>query len=369
MKFLFKCWLLFGLISCSGLSGLAVEFEVEGTATYDLFSGKYLDISTTNHFIVSVRGAEWGITTWTLGNTNRIFCYKDTNYLRTVVTTFFGGTNSSKAWLGTAFVEHLDRPSTENQFLQTLWLTYCSATYLQSITDGKIEPIWRLDNPLLHKQGFTLPAKWTLNELPPHLPSELCYLSDGLYHGYNYDEKKPKEIKLRVPYDTGYTCAVFRAASTTNLIGISIPTEFYFETSQTPLGGRTPDMPRDEMFGVVESVKAHTDVERFLPPYQGEITIHDATEKGKLPPNSVNSNYMIYKGHDGDWPRDEKLKTLEYKRIRNAVIVKTERDKLVIKEKLAHNDGKRRIVLSFFLLATLTPLFIFLWKILGKRGP
>ena len=75
-------------------------------------------------------------------------------------------------------------------------------------------------------------------------------------------------------------------------------------------------MPRDEMFGVVESVKAHTDIDRFLPPYQGEISIYDATEKWKLPPNSVNSNYMIYKGHDGDWPKGEKLKALEYKQRR-----------------------------------------------------
>lgn len=306
--------MILGLISCSGISGIAVEFEVEGTATFDLLSRRHLQSSVTNHFIVSVRDAEWGITTWTTGNTNYILCYKDTNYLRTVITTFFGWTNYwNQVWKGSAFVEHLDRPSDENPFLQTLWLTYCSSAYLQSITNGKIEPIWKLDNPQLHREGFTLSGKWALNELPPHLPSELFYLSDGIYHGYNYDEKKPKEIKLPVPYDACYTCAVFRAASVTNLAGIGIPTEFYFETSQTPLAGSTPDMPRCEMFGVVESVKAHIAMDRFLPPYQGEITIHDVTRKSELPPGSVNSNYMIYRGHDGNWPMGDEVKPLNYR--------------------------------------------------------
>jgi hypothetical protein len=229
-----------------------------------------------------------------------------------------GGTNSSKAWAGTAWVEHLDRPSKEDQLLQTLWLTYCSSAYLQSITNGKIEPIWLLDNPLLRKQGFTLPGTWTLNELPPHLPSELFYTSDGIYHGYNPDTKQPKEIKLPVPYNTGYTGAVFRATSTTNLNGIGIPVAFYFERSQTPLGNRAP-LPRDQMVGAVESVKAHADVDRFLPPYQGEIWIHDSTEIGKLPPNSVNSNYMIYKGRNGDWPKDKKFINRQDKYSRRAV--------------------------------------------------
>jgi hypothetical protein len=312
VKCSFQCGLLLGLISGSTFSGFAVEFEVEGNATFNLYAGTYLQSSSSNHFIVSVRNAEWGITTWNLGSTNRLECYKDANYLRTVFTTFMGGTNPDKAWAGTAFVENLDHPSNDNPFLQTLWLTYCSSAYLQSNTNRRIEPIWTLDNPLLHKQGFTLPGKWTLNDLPPHLPSELFYISDGIYHGYDYDTKQPKDIKLRVPYDTGYTCAVYRATSVTNLNGTGIPLAFYFERSQTPLGHRTP-LPRSEMFGEVESVKEHTDVDKFLPPYQGEIWINDATEAGKLPPNSVNSNYMIYQGYNGDWPKDKKFVNGRYK--------------------------------------------------------
>lgn len=306
MQLLLKYGLLLGLISCPAISGFAVEFEVEGKAAMYLYAGTQLQSSSTNRFIVSVRGVEWGITTWGLGNSNRLECYKDTNSLRTVVTTFMGGRNPDKAWAGTAFVEHLDRPSKEDQVLQALWLTYCSSAYFQSITNGKIEPIWMLDNPLLPAQGFTLPGKWTLNELPPHLPSELFYLSDGIYHGYNSDTKQPREIKLRVPYDTGYTCAVFRATSTTNFNGIGFPMAFYFERSQTPLGNRTPDMPRAEVVGEVESAKARIGIDRFLPPYQGEIWIHDSTEIGKLPANGVNSNYMMYRAYDGDWPKDKK---------------------------------------------------------------
>jgi hypothetical protein len=307
-----KCWSLLGLISYAAFSGFAVEFEVEGKATYVLYSGPYLDFSATNYFIVSVRDAEWGIRIGDASSSNRLECYKDSNFLRTVQSTYMGGTNSSKRWAGTAFVENLVRPSKEDQLLQTLWLTYCSSAYLQSITNGRIEPIWMLDNPLLHKQHFTLPGKWTVNELPPHLPSKLFYISDGFYHGYNSDTKQPKDIKLRVPYDTGYTCAVFRASSMTNLNGMGIPLAFYFERSQTPLGNRTP-LPRSEMFGEVESVKAHADVDKFLPPYQGEIWIHDSTELDKLPPNSINSNYMIYPARNGDWPEDKKFVNGRYK--------------------------------------------------------
>jgi hypothetical protein len=68
MKFPFKCWLLLGLIFCPAISERAAEFEVEGSAINDLYSGKYFQGSYTNYFIVSVRGIEWGITTWSLGS-------------------------------------------------------------------------------------------------------------------------------------------------------------------------------------------------------------------------------------------------------------------------------------------------------------
>jgi len=366
MYFMYQCRVLLGLLLCSVNTGYAIEFEAEGNAIYDLHAGNYLQSSCTNHFIVAVRDAEWGITTWKIGSSSRLECFKDTNYLRTVVTTFIGGTNLSTAWKGTAFMEQLDRPSKEDQLLQVLWLTYCSSAYLQSITNGKIEPIWQLDNPFLHKEGFTLPGKWTLNELPPHLPMELVYVSDGFYHGYDPSKKQPKDFRLPVPYDAGYTCAVFRATVTTNVSGICIPVEFYFARSQTPLGNRTPDPPRGEIFGSVEAVKPHTDIMAFLPAYQGEITIHDATNTKMLPTNSVNGSYLIYKARDGNWPKAEKLKSVEYTYIHNVSIAKKTRDTALIQEKINENSSKRRVVFLLFMFISITPLAIFLWKVLGK---
>ncbi len=363
--FHWKMGFLFALFFGSVFSALAVEFEVEGNAVYDLYSGHSLEVSRTNFFVVSVRDGEWRIVTGPLDSSNRLESAKDADCLRTVNTEFRGGTNSNRVWSNVALIQPRDRPSLENPFLQTLWLTYCSSAYFQSVTNDKIEPIWPLDNPLLSDAGFTLSGKWFLNETPPHLPVELIYLNDGIYRGYNYTKKEPKEIKLPPPYNTGYTCAVFTATSITNLNGSSVPLGFYFKTSQTPLGGHTPDMPRDVMFGEVKTIKAHSSVDVFRPAYQGEVSIHDYCIVEKMPKGSISDSNVMYKAYNGDWPEGEKLEGLVYKYIHKVALLKADDEKASAKKAdLALLHRHRLVVLVFFFLTTCLPivLLFFMWR-------
>src|ERR1700723_3804354 len=99
MRLVIKHLILLGSVSILALSAQAVEFEVEGNAVLDLYAGKYPEGSYTNHFIVSVRDEEWRITTWGVGSANRLECYKDKDYLRSVRTTFVGAANTNGEWI------------------------------------------------------------------------------------------------------------------------------------------------------------------------------------------------------------------------------------------------------------------------------
>jgi hypothetical protein len=212
-------------------------------------------------------------------------------------------------------VENRERPIFKEQFLQTLWLTYCSSSSLQSAVDGKIEPIWELDNPSLEAEGFRMPAKWVLDEVPPHFPLEISFINGGIYHGYDRINKKQIDIQLPPPYNLGYTCAVLRVNSTIRTNTMSIPSEFYFETRMPPFNGHQP-IPRTIMLGEVDSIKPYCSMSNFLPSYQGEATIWDYCIVKKLPLNSVKGNVLSYLAHNGDWPHGKELDDIIYKYLR-----------------------------------------------------
>jgi hypothetical protein len=365
-----KIWLLLPLVFGLVFSGLAAEFEVEGYAVYDLYSGHDIEQSFTNSFVVSVRGSEWQIVTWPLGSSDRLECAKDTDCLRTLNATFNGGTNASRIWANAAIVEQRDLPSLCDPFLRTLWLTYCSSAYLHSATNSEIEPIWTLDNPILQSNGFRMLGKWLLSETPPYLPVEVNFLNDGFYRGYDRNKKQPVEIKLRPPYDAGYTCAVFRATSFTNMDGLLIPLGFLFKTSQTPLSPQvTPDMPRDVMFGEVQTVKAQSSIQLFRPKYQGEVSIHDYSVIEKLPKESLLPGFAAfatYKAYNGDWPGGIKKDDLVYKYSRKAAIWKKtiEKSSPANQASISSEHIRLLIIRGFFFLTVCVPAFLIFraWK-------
>ena len=288
-------------------AAFAAEFEVQGEAIYDLYDGRnLLTSSRTNTFQVSVRGAEWDIIVYFGGSSNRLESAKDKRgMIRTIFCQYNGeATNRGRRWSNSATIREREVPIFDSPFLGALWLAYCSPPYLMASTNGMIETIWTQDNPNLRQQGFRQAAKWVLNEAPPYLPVELFYLSDGTYHGYDRLAKKPTELKVRPPYDSGYTNATYFAHSFTNLSDdCVIPMEIYFRTSRTPLGSRTtPDLPRDTLIGNVRSVSSRSSMKTFVPKYEGEVSIFDFTTVAELPKGTLPDGNVRYKQKNGAWP-------------------------------------------------------------------
>jgi len=48
-----------------------------------------------------------------------------------------------------------------------LWLAFGSGCDLKNATDGKLEPIWPLDDPQLQLEGFRMNALWDADPSHP----------------------------------------------------------------------------------------------------------------------------------------------------------------------------------------------------------
>ena len=349
----------------SGLStALGASFEVSGEASYDLFNSKKEVITTiTNEFDVSVLGEQWRIVTWVKGSSNRLDCAYDSTCIRTLYSQF-ETTKTNAFWANSASIRYGESLSFDDPFLQTLWLAFCSVRYLQSSTNGMIEPIWTQDDPTLRSKNYRVSAMWRLSPDEPKLPVSVTFLNDGLYRGFDQTKKQPFTIQLPPPYQGGYTSAVFYATSVTNLNGgASIPTEFFFRTFYVPIGkGITPDMPRDTLIGAVNKVSFHTASNSFLPEYKGIISIHDFRFSQKYPHELLPEGFATYKSRDNKWPNGQELDSLVYKYTRSFLPHDTQ-----IQE-ASKMDGKRNIAFYFLLIIFFAPAFFFLLKkYMGSR--
>ena len=347
------------LLWCALTEVNAAEFEVEGEAVYDIHRGDAIQMSVTNQFLVAFRNGEYRITTWPPGSSNYIQCAWDGKALRTVVADYRGGANSGSVWLNAGTVESLMVPTADVPFLPALWLAYCSSGYFESRKDHEVEPVWPQDNPLLRKQGFRVRAEWALADGDPHLPEAVAFLNDGIYRGYDEKNLKPIEIPLPPPYQEGFTNAVYRANSMTNVDSLRVPADFFLRMYLTPVGaGMRAGTPRTTLLGHAREVRPRTIVGVFLPVFNGNASVHDYRFAQQLPAGKLRDDgYVLYTATAGIWPTGADLDSQIYAYTRSAAIKQQMQSSSV-----TQGGPKRAWARAVILLVLCAPLLVMLQR-------
>jgi len=101
-----------------------------------------------------------------------------------------------------------------------IWLAFASGCYFKNRTNDYVEPGFVFDSVQEYgpPERKRLKSFWRLNEFKPFMPVSVVYIGVGKIKGPNGDL-----IDRPSPYNNGFTNAVYRIISTTNINGVEFP--------------------------------------------------------------------------------------------------------------------------------------------------
>ncbi|NJO55785.1 MAG: hypothetical protein HC834_04835 [Rhodospirillales bacterium] len=168
--------------------------------------------------------------------------------------------------------EKHDVPRDDYSGISYLWLAYCSNCYFDALDGDRLQPVWMLDDALLREEGFTVRGLFSRPD--GFLPSEVAYLHDGLMRIRSRGERKA--FRAPAPFDRGFTNAVFKVLSATNLGGVSIPLEFEFLRFGLNQGEGGPQLNlRSRIVGTVNRVTSRVVPQDFVRALEGTAFVQD----------------------------------------------------------------------------------------------
>jgi len=325
---------------------LALDYEVEGTTTHQIFMGgaRFFPLGTahnpTNTFSVAVSGCKYKISVESsLSNTYQSGFDQVLYHLisiRTPTNPIYNG-----------MVESHEIPPDDGTTINYLWLAYASGCYFSEQSTNRLIPIWMLDDPNLRDMDFTVPALWQL-QVPSSLPSRVVYLNDGTHHTVS-DNRMPSTFRYAAPFDQGFTNAEYEVLASTNVDGLVIPTQFTF-TRYYVEGKRL--LMRTFTQGNATLIRKGTTVSDFRPQFTGRsVTFDKRFRNAKDPVPSV--RYWVT---NGNWPEINSLSNpyvtslKKYKGAKAASVTLSKRG----------NAKHTLLVWLFALLAVLPPVWIYL---------
>jgi hypothetical protein len=109
-----------------------------------------------------------------------------------------------------------------------IWLMFVSGEYFRSLTNNLVEPVVidGLNSPILKISEISQQVYWQLQDQPPWFPIQVSFLDDGIFHV----PPPLKSVKRPPPLDAGFTNAVFRVNSFTNVGNLQVPQAAVLET-------------------------------------------------------------------------------------------------------------------------------------------
>jgi RNA polymerase sigma factor (sigma-70 family) len=109
-----------------------------------------------------------------------------------------------------------------------IWLMFVSGEYFRSLTNNLGEPVVidGLNSPILKISEISQQVYWQLQDQPPWFPIQVSFLDDGIFHV----PPPLKSVKTPPPLDAGFTNAIFRVNSFTNVSNLQVPQAAVLET-------------------------------------------------------------------------------------------------------------------------------------------
>ena len=266
----------------------AVEYEVDGTIeqTINHPNGESPGIYR-NDFTVFVRDSGWLIQTRRAG-TNRLNAsfseIGSTNGRDVFQLSGARNTNTTNRQpFGVAQVYSNSVPVgfTDVDVVGHLWLMFASGSYLPSITNKQLTPVFEAGASAPGNPNLKEEASWQLMEAAPFLPERVTYFKQ------QFSGRK--------------TNAVYQATGTTNEGGVAVPNGFVFEEYLT--GGFVVGYDtrlRRRKVATVSELRPYCSRESLMPAPRGETVVADLRVKmpkeGTNPPPLVVYTYETNKG-------------------------------------------------------------------------
>jgi hypothetical protein len=128
-----------------------------------------------------------------------------------------------------------------NACIGHLWFMLASHGYFETLkTHGSLPPTYDPVCSVQLDKGLVLPCSWNRTTALPMLPSSIVFYNDGFWHVMDTNNV-PKAIKVRPPYEQGFTNAIYSVKGYTNVAGLLLPKSFIFEEYMPSPKGRTKD--------------------------------------------------------------------------------------------------------------------------------
>lgn len=288
----------FGLLAVlAPIGGRA--FEIQGTIHYEAYLYGTTNLVVTKTFKVEVNGCDWLIRTGVPGECSyneKGFRKGDLCNLSMFCSNSTG--RSTNTYVG--LIESDELPDDDGSHINYLWLAYASACYLNNESRDALRPICCLDDRELRTEKFKMRSILTRADAEPRVPIWLAYLSDGFYRTTGAGGRVV--FKAPLPFDQGYTNAVYSVGALTNCGALQLPLEFAFTrfavsrnpTNQAGLWIRT------RIIGKATMIAERHSSPKLLPQFSGEFTVMDNRFMSVNPP----VGQLHYRIRDGEWANE-----------------------------------------------------------------
>lgn len=240
-----------------------------------------------------------------------------------------------------------------------IWLAYASGCYLADIQGDLVEPGMVFDG-VGGKYGppnhLKLKAQWLLSESTPRFPTRVVYLNDG----YMYSPHG--RLQCPVPYNNGFTNAIYQVERFTNISGLSVPCVSSLRIFQmSPNATTSTDLQLFVEYRMNLTNAMNTiDISSFQPAIPGITALQDE-RFGML-------NYYA----TNRWPVIEELRSGEYfEKIRKLNIRAQTLGSLSARAGKLDSGRSLVVIRSILVLLALLPLVLFVVRrwLCAKNNP
>ena len=261
-------WLFAGAqISASGGD---IAFKAGGRITYEVFSDNVLERSFVRDFKLAVQGCKWIVESSSANDDFYALKSYEGGVINNVGRIPAAATNAALNKYASV-VETEDVPGDDASGISFIWLAYCSACYLNSVTSNKFKPIWLLDDLTLRKEGYTM--KGFLKKADGGLPDEMIYFHDGLTYGRTKEGRTTR--RAPPPFQDGFTNAIYQMLESTNFGPWRIPLKFEFVRFGVPHRNMAPLDVRCKISGELKTPVRNAVASDFSPKLEGRIYVDD----------------------------------------------------------------------------------------------
>jgi hypothetical protein len=202
-----------------------IQYEVGGTLDYQLFLIAATNVPAARHrydFQVWVENEKWLIRTAPVGEAEMFYESAFDGHHLYEYRFLTCATNSPFGFNGSATIQKSDVPRAGASMANYVWLAFASGMALAGSTNNQLRPLWRLDDPLLVREGFRVHCNWEVSSSRPGLPKWLEMHDDGTLRWRDGSGRRFSEPRA-APFGNGYSRLRYRAIVLTNFNGLVLP--------------------------------------------------------------------------------------------------------------------------------------------------